>query len=118
MGLLPLPARGLTVGVPVNEAGRWAEIFAAAGCHAYTPPGFYVRRNSRLLMVYSGKGGNLGWENWALEGQVDQSGAVSVTLPERARCVTDVMTGEVLAKDVGSLVLKSEFPRTWLMRLE
>ena len=114
-------ADGSTVlfsGIPVNDPSLWAEILGKAGCHAFTKPGFYVRRNSRYLLVYSGKGATPGWANDVLVGRVDQSGRADVALEDKVKSATDVFTGEVVARDTDRFTLKSEVPRTWLIKME
>ena len=105
-------------GIPVNDPSLWAEILGKVGCHAFTKPGFYVRRNSRYLLVYSGKGSTPGWANDVLVGRVDQSGRADVALEDKVKSATDVFTGEVVARDTDRFTLKSEVPRTWLIRME
>jgi hypothetical protein len=105
-------------GIPVNSPELWADILRKAGCHAFTKPGFYVRRNSRYLLVYSGKGAHAGWANDVLVGRVDQSGSAEVTLERKVSTATDVFTGEVVARDADRFTLKSDVPRTWLLRME
>ncbi len=105
-------------GIPVNDPSLWAEILGKAGCHAFTKPGFYVRRNSRYLLVYSGKGSTPGWANDVLVGKVDQSGCADVALEYKVKSATDIFTGEVVARDTDRFTLKSEVPRTWLIRME
>lgn len=105
-------------GVPVNDPALWAEVLGGAGCHAFTKPGFYVRRNSRYLLVYSGRGSTPGWANDVLVGRVDQSGVAEVALEGMATSATDVFTGEVVARGADRFTLRSEVPRTWLLRVE
>ena len=105
-------------GVPLKRSDEWAALFRAAGCHAYTKPGFYVRRNSRLLMVFSGKGSLIPMESCVMHGQMDQSGSVNVYLERRASSVKDLFTGKIVAKDADSFTLSSELPRVWLMEVK
>ena len=105
-------------GIPINDPSLWAEILGKVGCHAFTKPGFYVRRNSRYLLVYSGKGATPGWANDVLVGRVDQSGRVVVTLETKVKTATDIFTGEIVARDTDRFTLVSDVPRTWLLRME
>ena len=105
-------------GIPPSDPEVWAKLLAKTGSHAYTKPGFLVRRNSEWLMVYSGKGSHVGWANDMLEGRVDQSGRADVDLGKTCSRVTDVLTGETVATETDRLTLTSETPRTWLLRIE
>ena len=112
-----LPGGGVSVfaGLPVNEPAVWAALLKKAGCHAYTEPGFLVKRNSRLLMVFSGKNTNIPWESRIMKGRLSQKGEVEVTLPFKAKTVTDRFTGKVICKDAAKFTLKAGEPCTWLM---
>jgi len=105
-------------GLPVNNPFIWAELLRTAGCHAFTEPGFYVRSNSRLLQVFSGKNANIPPESRIMKGYLSQSGSVTVRLKKKAKTVTDCFTGEVIARDAESFTLKSNQPHTWLMEIE
>ena len=105
-------------GLPVNNPHIWAELLRTAGCHAFTEPGFYVRSNSRLLQVFSGKNANIPPESRIMKGYLSQSGSVTVRLKKKAKTVTDCFTGEVIARDAESFTLKSNQPHTWLMEIE
>ena len=105
-------------GIPINDSLLWAELLAGAGCHAYTRPGFFVRRNSKLLMVYSGKGGKVAPESSVSKPYISLSGQAVVKLEKTARQVTDLFTGKVIARDTAQFTLKSEQPHTWLLKIE
>ena len=105
-------------GIPINDALMWAELLAKAGCHAFTAPGFFVRKNSKLLMVYSGKGGKVAPESSVSIPYISQSGKTVVTLEKKAGRVTDLFTGKVIAKDTKQFVLSSETPHTWVLEVE
>ncbi len=105
-------------GAPLRSCEAWASLFAEAGCHAYTKPGFLVRRNSRLLMVFSGKETLIPMESCVMHGQIDQSGVAEVKLEAPAKKATDLFTGEIVAKDADRFTLHSERPRVWLLELE
>ena len=115
---LPDGSTSVFTGIPLNSPDLWADVFAKAGCHAFTKHGFYVRRNSRYLLVYSGKGAVPGWANDVLIGRLDQSGTVDVSLEGKVGSATDVFTGEVVARDTDRFTLSSDVPRTWLLRME
>ena len=105
-------------GLPFHRSVDWAKILAEAGCHAFTKPGFLTRRNSRLLMVFSGKGSLIPMESCIMHGQMDQSGRVDVSLERPARKVTDLFSGEVVTTGTDKFTLTSEEPRVWLLEVE
>ena len=105
-------------GIPINDSILWAELLEKAGCHAFTETGFFVRRNSKLLMVYSGKGGRIAPESNASKEFVSQSGKAHVKLEKTARRVTDIFTGEVVAENTKEFMLSSETPHTWLLEIQ
>ena len=105
-------------GIPINDSLLWAELLEKAGCHAFTATGFFVRRNSRLLMVYSGKGGQIAPESNASKTFISQSGKAVVTLEKEARRVTDLFTGKVIAENAKEFTLSSETPHTWLLEID
>ena len=49
---------------------------------------------------------------------MDVSGRVKVGLKKQYKKVTDVFTGEVVARNADVLFLESEFPRLWLLKTE
>ena len=104
-------------GAPLHSCAEWASLFAEAGCHAYTKPGFMVRRNSRLLMVFSGRETLIPMESCVMHGQIDQSGTAEVRLESPAKNVTDLFTGEVVAAGTDSFTLRSARPRVWLLEV-
>jgi hypothetical protein len=90
-------------------------MFAEAGCHAFTKPGFLVRRNSRLLELFSGKNCTIPPESAVQKGQIDQSGVCEVKLERRYSLIRDILTGEEVARDADRLTLKSDVPKLWLL---
>jgi len=104
-------------GIPVNDSLLWAELLSKAGCHAFTTPGFFVRKNSKLLMVYSGKGGKVAPESSVSVPYISQAGKVVVTLEKEAECVTDIFTGKVIAEKVKQFTLESDTPHTWVLEI-
>jgi hypothetical protein len=108
-------ARSIFVGVPTRSAKAWAKMFAEAGCHAFTEPGFMVKRNSRLLELFSGKNCTIPPESAVQRGQISQSGKCEVKLERRYSLVRDILTGEVVARDTDSFTLESEQPKLWLL---
>ena len=105
-------------GLPVNDPSVWAGLLEAAGCHAYTRPGFYVRSNSHLLQVFSGRNSRIPPESRIMQKYLDQKGSVKVTLKQKARTVTDCFTGKIIAKDTDTFILQSSQPRTWLLEVK
>ena len=105
-------------GIPLNDSLLWAELLAHAGCHAFTKPGFFVRRNSKLLMVYSGKNGRVAPESSVTKPFIDMSGKAVVTLEKDARKVIDLFTGEVIAENTKEFTLISDTPHTWLLEIQ
>ena len=70
-------------GVPLVKSKAWAEIFAKAGCHAWTKPGFHVKASTGLVMVYS-PGSALAasrWDDEALTDNIDISGRCTLLSP-------------------------------------
>lgn len=114
-----LPDGGVSVfaGLPVNEPHVWAELLTKAGCHAYTEPGFMVKRNQRQLMVFNGKNTNIPPESSIMKGRLNQKGEAMVSLPYRVSFVRDMFEDKVIARDVQSFSLKSENPHLWLLEL-
>ena len=106
------------LGMPYNNASQWAELLASAGCHAFTGPGFMVRRNSRRLMVFSARGGNVSYEISVLTNQMSQAAQVPVKLERPYARVRDSMTGETVAENVQSFTLTSETTRLWMLETE
>ena len=105
-------------GIPINDSHMWANLLAKAGCHAYTPDGFFVRKNNKLLMIYSGKGGKVAPESSVSKPYISQAGKVVVTLEKKARRVTDLFTGKVIAENTRQFQLASETPHTWVLEVE
>ncbi len=103
-------------GMTPHEPEVWARIFAAAGCTPVTTNGFYVARHGELLEVFSGKGGLLHYGVNAQRGKLSQAGEVEVRYGDGASTVTDVFSGERYPVVDGQVQLKSELPRTWLLR--
>ena len=116
--VLPDGSIAVFLGLPPNDVRQWAEIFRTSGCHRYTKPGFLVRRNSKYLMVFSGKNGVIPPESIVMTGQMDQSGVVEVSLERRADSVRDVFSGEVVAAGADSFTLRSDGPRVWLLEIK
>lgn len=106
------------LGASCHSCVQWMELLRKAGCHAFTRPGFYVRRNSRLLMVASCRGASIPQECSVMAGQIDQFGSVEVKLEKNAKTVTDAFTGEVVACDTDRFTLESPEMRVWLLEIE
>ena len=114
---LPEGGNSVFAGLPVNRSVVWAELLKAAGCHAYTESGFMVRRNNRLLMVFSGKNTNIPPESRIMKENLSQKGELTVTLPGKAQVVKDCFTDGIIAQESQSFILKSDQPCTWLMEV-
>ena len=107
------------LGLPCNRPGLWVKLLKDAGCHQFTPEGFYVRRNSRLLQVVSLKGVRISkWMTEAMQGVPSQAGEVPVVLDGKAKRVQDCFTGEIVAEGTNTFVLRSDGPRTWLLSID
>ena len=115
---LPDGSVAVFAGLPVNKPEIWADLLKAAGCHAWTEPGFYVRSNSRFLQIFSGKNTNIPPESRIMNGYLSQKGSVTVKLKKKAAKITDCFTGKVIAKDAQTFTLESDQPHTWLMEIE
>ena len=103
------------LGMPYNNVSQWAGLLASAGCHAFTEPGFMVRRNSRRLMVFSARGGNTSYEISVLTNQMSQASQVQVKLERPYARVRDAMTGETVAENAQTLTLSSDTTRLWML---
>ena len=115
---LPDGTDSVFLGMPYNNSVQWAELLSLADCHAFTKPGFMVRRNSRYLMVFSGKGGIVPPESRVMKGQISQSGRVDVRLEKRHARVYDVLTHEIAAENALEFTLSSNVPRVWMLETE
>ena len=103
------------LGMPYNKVAQWAELLESAGCHAFTEPGFMVRRNSRRLMVFSARGGNTSYEISVLTNQMSQAAQVDVRLERPYAIVRDSMTGETVAENSQTFTLRSDVTRLWML---
>lgn len=110
--------RSVFLGMPFNVSSQWADLLKSAGGHAFSSPGFMVRRNSRYLMVFSGKDGTIPPESRLMERQMSQAGRVTVQLEQPYASVRDVLTGEIVAQDKAAFTLSSETPRVWMLETE
>lgn len=108
-------ATAVFTGVPIRDARQWARHFAAAGCHAFTAPGFLVRRNSRMLEVFSGRNCTVPPESIIQDGQIDQSGVCKVKLERSYSEIRDLLTGELVGRNTDVVTLKSEEPHLWFL---
>lgn len=116
---LPDGSTAVFCSVAVNSAKIWADLLKETGSHAFTKNGFFVRRNSQMLQVFSGKDLRIPPEGKDyLTTEIDQSGIVTVTLEGKAKRVVDLFTGEEIARDTAEFTLKSEKPHTWLLGIE
>ena len=105
------------LGFPYNRSTQWAALLKSAGCHAFTPPGFMVRRDSRYVMVFTGKDALIPPESTVVKGQLSQDVNIPVLLERPCKTIVDEMTGEVVARDTDRFSLSSEVPRTWVLRM-
>lgn len=103
-------------GIPVTSNDLWSELLTAAGCHKYTEPGFMVRSNSKLLMVFSIGDGRIAPESSLHVGQVDRSGKVTVTPDVQKSRMKELFTGKVYPVSDGKLHLTNinGHPQCWL----
>lgn len=114
---LPDSSTAVFSGIPINDSYMWANLLAKAGCHAYTKPGFFVRKNNKLLMVYSGKGGKVAPESLVSKPYINQTGKVVVSLDKEAKSVIDIFTGKVVARNAKQFTLESDRPNTWVLEV-
>lgn len=105
-------------GMAPHEPATWAKLLADAGCHAFTPHGFMVRRGNGILEVFSGKGATIPPESKLHEKQLSQSGRVELSLPKGMTIGRDLFTGERPVRSGGRLLLKSDRPRTWMFKID
>ena len=105
------------VGAPNNNVNLWAWILHNTSSQAFTPPGFYVRRNNRLLMAFSMPNGN-----WPPEckdiGMPDDKmrETVYLTVPSawNGMELQDLFTGKKYNANGGTLLLQTNLPKVWL----
>jgi hypothetical protein len=105
-------------GIPINDSNLWAKLLLEAGCHQFTKVGFFVRRNNKLLLLYSGKGGKVAPESNVSKPFISQEGTVVVTLEKAAKRVTDIFTGKVIAQNTKQFTLTSNKVHTWVLEIE
>lgn len=116
---LPDGSTAIFCSIPITSAKLWSDVLKDTGCHAFTKNGFFVRRNSRMLQVFSGKDLRIPPEGKSfLTGEIDQSGEVTVTLEKEAKRITDLFTGEEIARDTAQFTLKADQPHTWLLQID
>jgi len=106
------------LGMPCNKVDQWVELLESVGCHAFAPKGFMVRRDSRYLMVFSGKDGTIPPESIVMTGQMAQTGKLEIVLERRYSKICDVMTGETVAENTDRFELSSNKPRVWYLETE
>ncbi len=106
------------VGFPLGRVDRWADLFAAASCHAYVPQGYHVRATDRYLQVIGCRNGKLPPQGIALKGQIGTSPDIPVKLPFAAAKVTDAFTGTTVSAGSDAFTLHAENPHTWFLRME
>ena len=116
--VLPNGSVAVFTGLPFNTPKLWAKILKDAGCHQYTPDGFYVKSNSKLLQIFSGKNSNVPPEGRIMKPYINRSGKVTVKLKQKANSVTDCFTGKIIAKDTDTFTLISANPHTWLLEVK
>ena len=105
-------------GIPVNSPRVWAELLSAAGCHAYTRAGFFVRSNSKMVQLTTIRNGNLGPEDDILRENLRSPAEITLTLPGNFTRATDVFTNEVFPVRNRKIQLKSDHPKVWLFNLK
>jgi len=99
MKKLPSGAQSIFTGVPITSSVLWAKIFREAGVHCYINKfPVFIRANSRLFMLHVGKGGEY-----------------QVFFPGKAKNVTDLYSGKIIARNCSKLILKSNNAKTWLL---
>ena len=96
----------------------WHKVFTEAGCRKYTSPGFMVRKNDKLMMVFSFADGKIPPESLIQKGQIDCSGKVTVDLGKKYKAATDLFTGETFKARNGKIELRNKHPRCLLLELK
>ena len=98
-------ANGPTVifsGMPIHNADLWAAIFKRAGIHQYVKDrNTVVHGNDRYLLVH-----------------VSYAGACEVKLPRRAKRITELFSGKVLAENCSKFIVREKHPVTYFMEIE
>ena len=114
----PDGSQSIFTGTPINNIHLWARLLRDTGSHAFTPPGFMAREDSRLLMVFSMPHGT-----WPPEcpqiGMPDDKARENVTVrlrPEwKGASLRELFTGQILKADGDSLSLQTTQPKVWLL---
>jgi len=91
-------------GAPLNGEGGtsvWARIIDKAGLHRYADNNVILHKNGDILLVHTGK-----------------AGKYEIRLPRRARQITELFSGKILAQDCDSLLLEAKDTASWLLKLE
>ena len=111
-------ARSVFAGIPMTSSAWWHKIFTEAGCRKYTPAGYMVRKNDKVMMVFSFADGHIPPESLIQKGQIDRSGKVSVDIGRKSRYARDLFTGEIFKARNGKITVQNKHPRCLLLELK
>ena len=111
-------ARAVFAGIPMSSSVWWHKIFTGAGCRKYTSPGFMVRKNDKVMMVFSFADGHIPPESMIQKGQLDCSGKVTVDIGKKYSSARDLFTGETFKARNGRITVNHKHPRCLLLELK
>jgi len=105
-------------GIPVNRKDIWEKLLKDTGCHAYTPQGFYVKKNNRLLMIFAIGDGIVPPECEIMKFNVNRTATFPVTLKKKYPRIVDLLTGEIVGENTDHFTLTATRPRVWLFEID
>jgi hypothetical protein len=111
-------ARAVFAGIPMSSSVWWHKIFTEAGCRSFTPAGFMVRKNDKVMMIFSFADGHIPPESMIQKGQLDGSGKVTVDIGSKYSSVQDLFTGENFKVRNGRITVQHKHPRCLLFELK
>ena len=88
-------------GMPIQDSEVWAALFKRAGIHRFVSDrNVSVMGNERYLIVHTAK-----------------KGAYEVKLPRKAKQVTELFSGKIIAKDTQDFIVKDACGMTYFMEI-
>ena len=111
-------AKSVFAGIPMTSSAWWHRIFTEAGCRKYTAAGSMVRRNDKVMMVFSFADGHIPPESLIQKGQLDRSGKITVDIGKKYKYARDLFTGEIFKTRNGKITVQNKHPRCLLLELK